>query len=1045
MVKYSYNNDTFIVEDFQNTKTFASFLPAVAGTRGKPLWAFYANIGQCMGGFGVDSKETPITPFDSATLAYQNIPTRSFRSFIKINGEVFTPFFRNKVSKETMYVNKSDVTITEETDKYEYRITYSSVPEKNFAALIRKVTIISKVDADYEVVDGLPIFFPNGLSNFCYKELISLMAAYCTVQDLDKKTPFVKFKTSTGDNTIVKETVTGNGFFTRDMNDKRLDTIVDLQNVFGNDTTLIDAKKFIENEYSEFVGQEQQTENKLPCAFATFKRHFNANEEYSFFEIFGMFDNHEYFKTARELKYADFDKMIVRTKELIDNLLEPCSVHTGNPAFDMYSKQTYLDNNLRGGFPCLLDNGNGGEVYYIYSRKHGDMERDYNSFIIPSKYYSSGAGNFRDVNQNRRNDLFFAPYVKDYNVKLFFNLIQVDGQNPLNVKPLCFMLDVEYKTIELPIESKSLLSKIKSVIKKPFEPSTLYTLLRDNANKYDYDADKIFASILAKSHQVIEANFAEGYWIDHWTYNVDLLINYRAVYPDKVKALLYSPNYKYFYSPVFVNPRDEKCSLLPDGKIRQYGAIDLKGLKDECERLKLDIKKTYWLKNESDREVTTTLLSKIYNLILIKFSTLDSKGLGIEMECEKPGWNDAMNGLPGLFASALSESVELLRLVKFLLNNLDEKDADIEILEEQAKFNNRIMELLASRKTDDASLFDYWDKTTSAREDFRQQCHYRVSGKLATLTAKEILSNLNKMADVLTDGIKRAKEIGNGILPSYLVYNVKDFELTGHVNHLGYKTVKIKSFELVTLPPFLEASARALKLGEPFVSHDDHDVINKTALYDSTLHFYKTCADIDDAPFEIGRVHAFTKGWLERECNFVHMTYKYMLGLLKAGFYDQFYKEAKTNFVYNMKTEVYGRSILENSSFIVPTCNPDKSNHGRGFFARLTGANAEFLNILTILFLGEYPFTYHDEVLEFKPEPKLSAEMFDENNKASFRLFNTTELIYINPLKLDCYKGVNLTYAIDGKDVGDKIVGEDANSIRQGQVKQITITIGEIK
>ncbi|MFS8213443.1 hypothetical protein [Paenibacillus polymyxa] len=34
----------------------------------------------------------------------------------------------------------------------------------------------------------------------------------------------------------------------------------------------------------------------------------------------------------------------------------------------------------------------------------------------------------------------------------------------------------------------------------------------------------------------------------------------------------------------------------------------------------------------------------------IKLSTLDPEGLGIEMEAGKPGWNDSMNGLPGLFS-----------------------------------------------------------------------------------------------------------------------------------------------------------------------------------------------------------------------------------------------------------------------------------------------------------------------------------------------------------------------------------------------------------
>ena len=82
---YSFDNGKFVVQDYQNAKTFSNFLPAIAGVDGKPLWAFYANIGQVMAGFGVNNKETPITPFDSANLAYMNLSTRSFRTFVKID------------------------------------------------------------------------------------------------------------------------------------------------------------------------------------------------------------------------------------------------------------------------------------------------------------------------------------------------------------------------------------------------------------------------------------------------------------------------------------------------------------------------------------------------------------------------------------------------------------------------------------------------------------------------------------------------------------------------------------------------------------------------------------------------------------------------------------------------------------------------------------------------------------------------------------------------------------------------------------------------
>ena len=41
------------------------------------------------------------------------------------------------------------------------------------------------------------------------------------------------------------------------------------------------------------------------------------------------------------------------------------------------------------------------------------------------------------------------------------------------------------------------------------------------------------------------------------------------------------------------------------------------------------------------------------------------------MEGGKPGWNDAMNGLPGLFGSGTPETFELKRLVNFIINNFN--------------------------------------------------------------------------------------------------------------------------------------------------------------------------------------------------------------------------------------------------------------------------------------------------------------------------------------------------------------------------------------
>ena len=107
---------------------------------------------------------------------------------------------------------------------------------------------------------------------------------------------------------------------------------------------------------------------------------------------------------------------------------------------------------------------------------------------------------------------------------------------------------------------------------------------------------------------------------------------------------------------------------------------------------------------------------------------------------------------------------------------------------------------------------------------------------------------------------------------------------------------------------------------------------------------------------EIGRARAFTPGWLENESVWLHMEYKYLLEVLRAGLYDEFFADLRSTLVPFLDPETYGRSPLENSSFIVSSAHPDESLHGAGFVARLRGATAEFMSIWSMMMAGERPF-----------------------------------------------------------------------------------------
>jgi hypothetical protein len=105
---------------------------------------------------------------------------------------------------------------------------------------------------------------------------------------------------------------------------------------------------------------------------------------------------------------------------------------------------------------------------------------------------------------------------------------------------------------------------------------------------------------------------------------------------------------------------------------------------------------------------------------------------------------------------------------------------------------------------------------------------------------------------------------------------------------------------------------------------------------------------------EIGRARIFPPGWLEHESVWLHMEYKFLLELLRAGLYEEFYANFKTVLIPFLDPKVYGRSILENSSFIVSSAHEDNRLHGKGFVARLSGTTAELLHMCQPIGIGDF-------------------------------------------------------------------------------------------
>jgi len=222
---------------------------------------------------------------------------------------------------------------------------------------------------------------------------------------------------------------------------------------------------------------------------------------------------------------------------------------------------------------------------------------------------------------------------------------------------------------------------------------------------------------------------------------------------------------------------------------------------------------------------------------------------------------------------------------------------------------------------------------------------------------------------------------------------------------------------------------------------------------------FRLNASLEKTPLEIGRIKVFPRGWLENESIWLHMEYKYLLELLKDGLYKEFFKNFFNCFVCFLNPLLYGRNMLENSSFLVSSASYDSSLWGRGFIARLTGATTEVLNIWILMCLGERPF-YVDERnnLYIKFSPILCKELFttkevflaEEGIRLSpsvfaFKLFSSVWVIYHNPERKNTYDLKIEKIEIFRKDGRRVILEEDfippplSYEVRQGKIKRIDI------
>jgi hypothetical protein len=891
-------------------------------------------------------------------------------------------------------------------------VVYFTLPGEPVAALVRRVTFQNTGDKDLnlEILDGLPALPPYGVSDRLLKDLSRTIEAWMQVENLAANMPFYRLRLSVSDSAEVNTYQAGNfalAFTGGESEPHLLSAIADPDLVFGQNTTLVAPDGFARHGLTGLASRRQVTTGRTPCAFFGHCVTLAPGESLPIYSLYGHARNADMLPGiyTRLATPSCLEEKRLAAQKLADDLTAPVETHTACPVFDAYARQTFLDNLLRGGWPVLLGAEKAAHVFHLYSRKHGDLERDYNAFTLAAQPFSQGNGNYRDVNQNRRCDVFFQPLAGEFNLRMFLSLIQADGYNPLVVQGSRFSLPAS--RLGAVLSGLSDPPSLAALLSRPFTPGELLRWIADQPTPLPISPADFLDLVLCNAEQQIDAAYGEGFWIDHWTYNLDLLENYLAVFPDRRDEVLFGgEGLPFFDSPAFVQPRLRKY-VLANGQPRQFGAVKLDPEKQAL--LASRASQPNWLRsgNGLGEIYRHSVFARLVFLALIKFATLDPWGMGVEMEAGKPGWYDALNGLPGLFGSSMPEAYELERLLEFLtavLANLPSGSLrlplEVALLLAQVE---EAMDEYAAAPGQERDLH-YWETVTSAREAYRERIRLGFSGGEQEFTFAALRRLLERFREKLAAGIQRALELNAGFPPTYFAWQVLEYQPLFDANGMlladekQRPSIRVVSFSPHPLPLFLEGAVQALKASrDRRQAHRIYQQVRKSALYDRKLGMYRVNASLESELPDLGRARAFPPGWLENESIWLHMEYKYLLEVLKAGLHVQFFDDARHALVPFLDPLVYGRSPLENSSFLASSAHPDPALHGAGFVARLSGATAEFLSMWQLMMLGRQPFFLQDGGLHLAFRPALPGWLFPPNGRLSFRFLGSCQVTYSNP------------------------------------------------
>jgi hypothetical protein len=1033
----------FTIDGYGSAPPFSSFLPGIAGKWGIPIWCFYVNRGQAVSSFGVRDKDHQILEFQSFNQACMRIEREGFRTFLRLaGGQIYEPFRRGGDPRieQTMIIAPAEIRLREKNPALglEIEVIYFGLPNLRVAGLVRivRLTNLKRKEQRIEWVDGLPRILPHGLDQQRIKGIPRHVEGMMGVLQRSGAALY-RLKQSAEDSERVGG-LEGGHFYLRVGRNDSDGLIVDPEILFGEPFSYDSPRNFAAGGLRALGRGQQYWENKTPSALSAQSCTLKAGASSQLATIFGHAQrDRDLDALISKARHPSFlvDKR-EENRRTIEEIADCAFTASSSKELDAYSRQDFLDNVIRGGMPLTLQSKDGKSAVYVYSRQNGDLERDYHHFVLEPTYLSQGTGHYRSVLQNRRTDAWFFPETEDANLRTFVGLIQLDGYNPLEIRGVSYRLTDRQQAqawaerrISVPREREELLAWMST----SFTPGELVMRLEDLGLEPERRMATLDELLLFCRENEVGA-LHEGFWVDHWHYNFDLLEVLLMVHPDRLDELLLGrASYGTFDNPDMVLPRSQRACEVA-GKVRAYGSVVRSS--EKLERIGARSSRRHAVRTAygAGEIFRTTLLVKLLTIVVNRLATLDAEGTGIEMEAGKPGWNDSMNGLPGLFGSGLSETLELARAFDLLADCLGRlkttRTRNVAIFEELAELMQGLapeMEKLIGSRSRRASL-TYWEQANTLKEAYRERTKFGVSGREQRVPLREVLAFLQTaraLLDRIFTGKSRDKVLSKGGVPyTYFVNEVTDHEPTGATNQLGHPTLTPLQFQQKPVKLFLEGPVHWIKQRRS-EAKAVYDAVARSALFDRKLKMYKSCENMRGESPELGRaVGAYPRGWIENESIYLHMEYKYLLEILRAGLCEEFWKDAKRALIPFMDPSIYGRSTLEGASFIVSSAYADPSLHGRAFQPRLSGITCEYLHMWIVAVAGEKPLRLdRNGKLELALEPRLPGWLFTNEQSRrpyfdpregwtelvipasafAFKLFGHTLVVYENKIRKDTF------------------------------------------